>query len=58
MLDLAENTIRLHSPETIFARGYSLTTINGKPLKTVSQVQKGDVLVTELADGSVKTQVQ
>ena len=58
MLDLAENTIRLHSPETIFARGYSLTTLNGKPLKTVSQVRKGDVLVTELADGSVKTQVQ
>jgi len=44
------------SPLNVLARGYSITkTQQGKVVKSVGQVKAGDVLVTELVDGSVKS---
>ena len=44
------------SPLNVLARGYSITkTQQGKVVKSVGQIKSGDVLVTELVDGSVES---
>jgi exodeoxyribonuclease VII large subunit len=44
------------SPLNVLARGYSITkTQQGKVVKSVGQIKAGDVLVTELVDGSLKS---
>ena len=44
------------SPLNVLARGYSITkTQQGKVVKSVGQIKTGDVLVTELVDGFVKS---
>lgn len=44
------------SPLNVLARGYSITkTQQGKVVKSVGQIKAGDVLVTELFDGSVES---
>ena len=44
------------SPLNVLARGYSITkTQQGKVVKSVGQIKVGDVLVTELVDGSVES---
>ena len=44
------------SPLNVLARGYSITkTQQGKVVKSVGQIKAGDVLVTELVDGSIKS---
>ncbi|MEI8618043.1 exodeoxyribonuclease VII large subunit [Pseudoalteromonas sp. B193] len=46
------------SPLNVLARGYSITkTQQGKVVKSVEQIKTGDVLVTELVDGSIESQI-
>lgn len=46
------------SPLNVLARGYSITkTQQGKVVKSVGQIKTGDVLVTELVDGSIESQI-
>ena len=51
-------TIELHSPERIFKMGYSLTTLNGKPVMRKEDVKDGDVLKTYVQDGVVESVVK
>jgi exonuclease VII large subunit len=45
-------------PKRILQRGYSITRkINGRVVKRVNQVDKGDKLVIELAEGSLQAKV-
>lgn len=47
------------SPERTLARGYSITTMkDGKILKSASDVQKGQELITRLAHGSLSSVVE
>ena len=57
-LTLLQKTIELHSPERIFKMGYSLTTINGKTLKSIEDVKNGDILTTYLQDGNIQSIVK
>ncbi|GAA60762.1 exodeoxyribonuclease VII large subunit [Pseudoalteromonas sp. BSi20652] len=46
------------SPLNVLARGYSITkTQQGNVVKSVNQIKTGDVLITELVDGSIESQV-
>lgn len=46
------------SPLNVLARGYSITkTQQGKVVKSVDKIKTGDVLITELVDGSIESQV-
>lgn len=56
-LDILEKTIALHSPERIFRKGYSLTTCHGQVVRDASKLQKGDLIHTEFATGSVDSSV-
>lgn len=57
-LDLWMKTIELHSPERIFNMGYSLTMVNGKLVRSQSEVNEGDVLETHLHDGVIQSVVK
>jgi exodeoxyribonuclease VII large subunit len=57
-LDLWMKTIELHSPERIFKMGYSLTMVNGKSVRSQSEVNEGDVLETHLHDGVIQSVVK
>ena len=58
--NLAMQASRLDSvsPLNVLARGYSITkTQQGKVVKSVDKIKTGDVLITELVDGSIESQV-
>lgn len=57
-LDLWMKTIELHSPERIFKMGYSLTMVNGKMVRSQSEVNEGDMLETHLHDGVIQSVVK
>ena len=64
-LQHAQNSLALQasrldsvSPLNVLARGYSITkTQQGKVVKSVDHIKTGDVLLTELADGAIKSTV-
>ncbi|AYM87436.1 exodeoxyribonuclease VII large subunit [Pseudoalteromonas agarivorans] len=64
-LQHAQNSLALQasrldsvSPLNVLARGYSITkTPQGKVVKSVNHIKTGDVLITELADGAIKSTV-
>ena len=57
-LDLIHEKLRLVDPNNILKRGYSLTMINGKIIKSVKQIAEGDQIQTRLSDGSVRSTVK
>ena len=57
-MSLWMKTIELHSPERIFKRGYSLTTVNGKVVRRAEDVQVGEVMETHLKDGVIRSVVE
>ena len=57
-LELWEKTIALHSPERIYRMGYSLTTINGKVVKSIRDVKAGEELLTHPVDGVIRSEVK
>lgn len=48
-----EKNIELMNPVNVLKRGYSITFMNGKVLKSVDDVKEGDLLETILSDGDI-----
>ena len=57
-LNSIQEKLRLVDPQNILKRGYSLTMINGKIVKSVEQIKTGDILETRLSDGKVESKVE
>jgi len=57
-LNSIQEKLRLIDPQNILKRGYSLTMLNGKIVKSVGQLQKGDLLETRLSDGTIESTVE
>lgn len=57
-LELWAKTIALHSPERIYRMGYTLTTVNGKIVRSIHDVQEGEQLLTHTADGVIQSEVK
>jgi len=53
-----QEKLRLVDPQNILKRGYSLTMMNGKILKSLQMVKVGDLLETRLSDGSIESKVE
>lgn len=53
-----ERLLHVLSPQATLARGYSLTIIDGKALRDISQVNSGDELTTLLGHGSVTSTIR
>lgn len=56
-LELWEKTIALHSPERIYRMGYTLTTMDGKVVRSIHDVKAGQQLQTHTADGVILSEV-
>lgn len=56
-LRLAEQFIRMASPEYILRQGYTLTLKNGEIVKQVTGINPGDEIVTRFADGETHSRV-
>lgn len=57
-LELWAKTIALHSPERIYRMGYTLTTVNGKIVRSIRDVKAGEQLLTHTADGVIQSEVK
>lgn len=57
-IELLRQSLLMQSPERIYQKGYSLLTIDGKVVKSITEVKKDDIVVTHLKDGSVQSLVQ
>lgn len=52
-LNAKEALLDVLSPQATLRRGYSITRINGKAVKSIAQISSGDVITTTLADGNI-----
>lgn len=50
--------VELASPRNILKKGYTLTILNGKVIKSVDEINKGDSIITRFADGEIKSEVK
>ena len=53
VVDHIEKNIDLMNPVNVLNRGYSITMVNGRVLKTVEGAREGDLLKTILPDGNI-----
>ena len=51
-VEMLEQRLAACNPERIYQRGYSLLTKNGKIIRSVQDLKKGDIVTTHMADGS------
>lgn len=56
-IELLEQRLAACNPERIYRMGYSLLSKNGKVIRSVQDLQTGDVITTHLADGNVLSAV-
>lgn len=56
-IEMLRHRLQLCSPERIFRMGYSLSTVDGRVLRSVGQVAKGQTIKTHLADGCLTSTV-
>ena len=56
-LDILEQRTKSLDPTLLLQRGYTITLVNGHALRSPSAVKLGDIIVTRLADGMVKSTV-
>ena len=56
-LELLEQRTRSLDPALMLRRGYSITTVEGVALRDPSQVRPGDLLLTQLEKGTLKSKV-
>ena len=57
-LDSIAKQVELLSPMQVLKRGYSLVTVNGKCVTSASQINTGDVIVNQFADGNIESKVK
>ena len=49
--------VSLSQPENMLKRGYSITTCNGKTIKSVANIEVGDIIQTRFSDGEVDSKI-
>ncbi len=57
-LDVYVQKNKYMSPINILQRGYSITSHNGKLLKSVNDIKEGDLIETKVIDGDFKSKVE
>jgi exodeoxyribonuclease VII large subunit len=57
-LEHIRRQIRNMSPENVLKRGYSITLLNGKAIKSFEEVKKGDIIQTTIFEGNISSIVQ
>lgn len=57
-LKIAKQTNTLSDPKTILKRGYSITLKDGKSIKDITVLRKGDKITTVVASGKISSRVE
>lgn len=57
-LQLLETKLTLLDPKHVLKRGYSLSSINGKAVSSVTEIKPGDTLTTQLYNGIVDSEIK
>ena len=57
-LDMLSQRAAALEPSRVLRRGYSITTLNGRAVKSADQLSAGDVIVTRLSKGKVASTVK
>lgn len=57
-LNRISEKLRLVDPQNILKRGYSLTLLDQRSLKSIDQISEGDQLETRLSDGIIESIVE
>jgi exodeoxyribonuclease VII large subunit len=52
-----EKDIKNMSPENVLRRGYSITLVNGKAVKSATEVSTGITITTQLLDGTIQSTI-
>jgi exodeoxyribonuclease VII large subunit len=50
-------SVSLLDPQKILRRGYTITSVNGIIVKTMTLLEEDDIIDTRFADGSVKSKI-
>ena len=58
LLELAETKVRYVDPKNVLERGYSITRLKGKAVKSITEVKDKDIVETILKDGKLESSVQ
>ncbi len=53
-----ENSLKIHNPERQLRLGYSITSLDGKIVRSVQQIKKGDLVDIKLANGEMISEVK
>ncbi|WP_242917525.1 exodeoxyribonuclease VII large subunit [Pontibacter liquoris] len=56
-MKLLEMSIAANDPERLLLRGYTLTLVNGKIIKSIKETKNGDVIQTKMQDGTLHSMV-
>ena len=56
-LEIMEKSLAAADPVIILKRGYSLTRVGGRVVRSASGLKKGDLLTTSFADGTVESEI-
>ena len=56
-LENIETKLNLLNPENILKKGYSLTLVEGKIVKSINSVKKGSIIDIKFSDGIIKSEV-
>lgn len=56
-LNSLENSLKMLSPDNVLRRGYTITSLKGRILKSSVNVKSGDILGTRFADGKIQSKV-
>lgn len=56
-ITMLENSLKILNPVNVLRRGYTITSLNGKILKSSALVRKEDLIDTQFSDGTVKSRV-
>jgi exodeoxyribonuclease VII large subunit len=52
-----DNTLAILNPENVLKRGYTITTLNGRIIKSTMQVKEDNIIDTRFSDGRVRSRV-
>ena len=57
MVMAGENILNMLNPENVLRRGYTITSMNGRIIKSRTLLKKDDVIDTQFSDGTVRSSV-
>lgn len=57
-LEMIALKIKMSNPHQMTSKGFSITRKEGKVIRSVQEIKKGDVLITEINDGLIQSIVQ